>query len=360
MDIERVYVLSKVKQQIDELRANGEIVWSFSRLGSFHNCEYEYYNTYVKKNKTKQNCYGAIGGSVHDYIEGIYKGEKDIEGFKHAFNQSIIEIELLDIDFPNELIKNSFVSDVKHFAENFNKLEGKFLLEHQVLFKVGEHWIQGFIDVIHVTEDKELNIIDWKTSSKFTGDKLNDSGRQLLMYKWALESTTKHKINKVMWCMIKYIYVCHTQKNGKIKRKMVNRGKLIKEMRNVFEKEMLTSGMDSFEINILLDECAKTNTFDKLPSVITDKYWLEDCFVEYEATEEKIQELITYVNNTIDNINSKDFDNADDWKPAISEKNSFYCNTLCGHRHTCSFRKEFIEKNNHKKKNGNDGFNMFY
>lgn len=348
------------KERISELRANGATVWSFSRIGAFHNCEFEYYNTYVAKNKTKQNCYGHIGGEIHDYIEGIYKGENNIEGFNAHFNSSLAEIELLDIDFPTEVIKNSFVSDVTHFTKNFNKLDGKFLLEHQVLFKVDDHWIQGFIDAIHVTNNGEINIIDWKTSSKFAGSKIDESGRQLLMYKWALESTTKHKINDVMWCMIKYIYICHKQKNGKIKRKMVNRGKLIKSMRDAFEKEMMSEGMDDLEIDIILDSAQTSNTLDNLPSFIKDKYWLEDCFISYDAGEEKIEALKEYVNSTIELINSKDHSNSNDWKPAISEKTAFYCNTLCGHRSTCPFRKEYNDKLDFKRKDKSGGFNSFY
>nr|WP_233499550.1 hypothetical protein [Bacillus velezensis] len=37
---------------------------------------------------------------------------------------------------------------------------------------------------------------DWKTSSKFAGKKLNEAGRQLLMYKLALEQTTDLKVDK--------------------------------------------------------------------------------------------------------------------------------------------------------------------
>lgn len=353
--------MSKFKNEIKKLRDSGEEVWSISRLNSFHNCNFEYYNTYILKNRGLPNVYTKIGSQLHDYLQDIYEGNKEPSGFKTSFNNAIIEGELLGIDFPSESIKESFVNDIRHFIDNFTKLNGKFLLEEQILFKVGEHWIQGYIDMIHITPEKKLIVNDWKSSSKFTGNKLLDAGRQLVMYKLAVEDLTKHKVSEVKWCMLKYIYVCHKQKNGKINRKMVNRGKLIKEMKVNFTKLLKENGYDDLEIDIYLDTASKTNSIKGLPQCITDKYWLEDCYLTYEVTDEVVQELYDYVNNTIEMINSKDKSNPDEWTPIIKvdEKQSFYCNVLCGHRDSCSARKEYIEKNNLNKKN-NNSFGGFY
>ena len=193
-----------------------------------------------------------------------------------------------------------------------------------------------------MTEDKKVNVIDWKTSSKFSGKaKLQEAGRQLLMYKLGLEATSKAKINTVSWCMIKYLYVCHVQKNGKTKQKMCSRRKWVKDMKSTFEKEMKNNGVDDLEVDILVEEAIKNNNIDNLPQYIKDKYWIEDCYVEYEVTEERIQELKEYVNNTIALIESKNPNDENDWKHADFEKDSFYCNHLCNHRDTCKFLKEY-------------------
>jgi len=347
--------LVKAEDKVKQLRADGHTVWSISRINSYHNCQFEYYNSYILKNKGIQNCYTSSGTFIHDKIEKYYKGEEEVKlTFSKDFDIQMAENELLGLDFPSDLIKDNFVKDVKHFTENFSKLEGKFVLEKLIVFQIGKHYIQGYIDAIQVIENEEgnknVNVIDWKTSSKFGGKKLDEAGRQLLIYKLGLESTTSAKINEVKWCMIKYLYVCHIQKNGKIKRKMCNRGKWVKEMKSTLEKEMLKEGMDDLEIDILMEESLIKNSIDNLPQYIKDKYWLEDCYVTYEVNEDNVQELKDYVNLTIEEIQSKNHNDETEWKPLDFEKDSFYCNNLCGHRQSCSFRKKYINELNLPKK----------
>ena len=347
----------KTLDKIKELRADGHTVWSISRINSIHNCEFEYYNTYVLRKRGKQNCYSVTGSFIHDKIEQFYKGDDSVKfSLTDDFEVHMEESEILGLDFPSEDIRKNFTEDIKHFTEHFKKLDGKFLLEKLMLFELDGHYIQGYIDAIQVIENeegsKDVNLYDWKTSSKFAGKaKLESAGRQLLLYKLGLEATSKANINTLSWCMIKYLYVCHVQKNGKIKKKMCSRRKLIKDMKPAFEKEMLASGMDDLEVDIVLEEALKTNSMDNLPQFIKDKYWIEDCYVEYEATEERIQELKDYVNNTIALIESKNPNDASDWKPVDFEKDSFYCNHLCNHREICPFLKEYKKGLNLDKKN---------
>lgn len=314
-------------------------------------CNLEYYNTYIKKNRGISNCYGEVGSEMHDYIENVYRGNiVDTSDFNQKLHNKLLELEIMDLDFPSEVIKNSFVKDMDHFTKNFNKLDGNFTLEKMFVTQIGEQYLLGYIDAIQVDEEDNTNIIDWKTSSRFTGSKLQHAGRQLVIYKLGLEKTSGININEIKWAMLKYINVCWKLKNGNIKKKMVNRGKLIKEMKNTFEKEMLNSGMYEIEVGMILMLAESNNSFKDLPSMITDKYWLEDCFVEYEATEEIIKEVEDYVVNTIEEIESKDIHIESEWKPLDFDKEgTFYCNTLCSHRKTCQFIKEYNLKNPYKK-----------
>lgn len=336
----------KELQKIKELRADGETVWSISRLNSINTCEYSYYNSYVLKNRGLSNCYSATGTAIHDKMEAIYKNQYDISNFSADLEMQLAENEILGLDFPSDLIRDNFTQDVKHYTEHFKKMDGKFILEKLLLFKLDDHYIQGYIDAIQVIENdegnKDVNVYDWKVSSKFSGKtKLQDAGRQLLLYKLGLEATSKATINTVSWCMIKYLYVCHVQKNGKTKKKMCSRRKWVKDMQPALEKEMLANGIDELEVDILLDLAVKNNNINNLPQFIKDKYWIEDCYVEYEVTEERIQELKDYINNTITLIQSKNPNDESEWKPVDFEKDSFYCNHLCNHRATCKFLKEY-------------------
>lgn len=157
----------KAEDKLKQLRADGHTVWSFSRLGSFHNCQYEYYNTYVLKNRGKGNIYTDAGSFVHDYIEGVYKNEKDKLNFARDFNEKMIELEFLGIEFPSDQIRDNFIADVKHYTEHFRLLNGNHLLEKLIVFEIDENvWLQGYIDMIQVDEDKNVNVVDWKSSSK--------------------------------------------------------------------------------------------------------------------------------------------------------------------------------------------------
>jgi ATP-dependent helicase/DNAse subunit B len=352
------------KEKLDQLKQSGAKIYSFSKLGTFHTCQYEYYNTYVLKNKGIDNCYTILGSALHQGIESIYSGEGNEETFKNDYFNKLTELDLLGINFPNDKIKNSWVADVTHFINTFKKIESKVLLEQLIAFEIGDGiWMQGYIDAIFPSENGKplVNIIDWKTSSKFTGQKLQDAGRQLLLYKIGLEDNTNYKVDKIAWFMIKYIYVCWDGKKA-VKKKMCNRGKWVKEIRPQLETELLKLNIDELEREILLDKAVKDNSLSCMPDEIKDKYWLEDCVVEYEITDEKIDEVKSYVVNTVNAIESKNINNELEWEPVkIDKKNSFYCSVLCGHRKTCKYYKKFLEQNadGFDKKPKKDEFDIF-
>jgi ATP-dependent helicase/DNAse subunit B len=81
------------KQKLEELYKQGAKVFSFSKLGTFNNCEFEYYNSYVLKNRGINNIYTELGSCLHNNIEAIYDGTSDIEKFKESdcfYNQELL------------------------------------------------------------------------------------------------------------------------------------------------------------------------------------------------------------------------------------------------------------------------------
>lgn len=336
-----------IDDKIKELRSRSEMVYSFSRLGSLHNCEYGYFNSYIERKNQIENIYTNLGSFVHDSIEAFYKKEISKKDMLSDYENKLIEMEMKNINFPSTKIGLSWKSDINHYLKNFKSLDGKINLEKAFLCEFDGIHMTGRIDAIRPSKKGKpyVDIIDWKTSSKFSGDKLQDAGRQLLMYKHAIETTTPFKVDKLMWCMLKYVNVCYKQKNGKLKERMLNRGKWVSEMRKTFTGDLKKLEYDELEIEILLDKASENNNMDNLPAELRAKYWLEDCYVEYEATDERMLELNTYVKETVSEIESKS-KNAEDWKPVeINKYNSFYCSNLCGHRQHCSFYQDFINEN---------------
>lgn len=338
----------KPEDKLQKLREKGITVYSFSRLGTHETCPYEYYNTYILKNRGIENIYTLLGSEIHQNKESIYKGESDRATFKKNFENKIIELEMLNYKFPNEKTAESWKRDMFHYVNNFKIIDKKAVLEQLIVFEIDGIWLQGYIDVIFPSNKGKpyVNVVDWKSSSKFSGKKLTEAGRQLIMYKLGLEATTNFKVDKVMWGMLKYLNVCWKLKNGKTKKKMCNRGKWVKEMRNTFAKDMYKLEMEDFEIELLLDKAEEENSIECLPEEIKEKYWVEDCFVEYEITDEKIEEFKQYVKDTVREIESKDPNNEDEWEGVeITKYNSFYCSNLCGHRKTCKYYKTFLDEN---------------
>ncbi|QJI52408.1 PD-(D/E)XK nuclease family protein [Psychrobacillus phage Perkons] len=343
----------KEQEIVDKLRAEGKTIYSISRINSFNQCQYGYYKSYIDRERGLGSCYTEVGTLMHEIIEKYYRGEIEEDfNFTRQLHSKTFELELMDMDFPNDTIKASFMSDMEHFTNNFKKLDGEFTLEKMFVTEVGnEKYLLGYIDALREHEDGKVDIIDWKTSSKFGGSKLTEAGRQLIIYKLGLENTSGIQVDKVMWNMLKYIYVCHVQANGKTKKRMVNRGKLLKEMKSAFEKEMVKNGVDEIEIIMTFEEFEKSNDFEGLPSCITSKYWLEDCLLEYDVTEDKIEEVKSYILDTIEEIETKiKLDEPiEKWKPLDISKDSFFCNTLCGQREVCPHLAQFKKENPFKK-----------
>lgn len=343
------------EEKLEELKAKGIPVYSFSRLSSFHNCEYEYYNTYILGKKGIDNVYTILGSTLHENIENVSLGKIDVDTFKKNYENKLIELEVLGINFPNETIKSRWIKDVEHFISNFTPMKGKMAIETLILFNLKGVWLHGYVDCIVPSEKgyPYVNVIDWKTSSKFSGKKLIEAGRQLIMYKLGIESTSNMKVDKLMWNMIKYVNVHIKQKNGKVKTKMCSRGKWVKEIKKQLEEKLYQLNMNDFEVELLIDKAVEENNLNCMPKAIQEQFWLEDCLVEYEATEDRIAEFEQYIINTVKEIESKSNDEME-WKAIeIDQTNSFYCGVLCPHRKNCKFYKAFLEENanNFKEKN---------
>lgn len=348
--------MSKVDERIKELRANGETVYSFSRIDV--DCDREYFHTYVERKRGIDNIYTTMGTYFHDTIEKIVNKEIPYSELKKGYYEKLSEVEFLDIKFPNDVIKNSWENDMNHAVENLELIDGKVKTEKHVLFQVGKHWFHGYIDVIQATPTPPyVDIIDWKTSSKFSGAKLKSAGRQLLMYKLAVESSLNIPVRSVKWNMLKYMTVKWNQvlKSGKLspKSKMVSRGKWVKELRNNIKKLLIEMGeFEEFEIEMMLDDAVEKNSLDNLPTEIQETYTFEDCYVEYEATEERMDEVVEYVNGRIEHFNGKDKNNKYDWDGVDlkTDHDTFYCANLCGHRKHCEVYQNFKNNNDYRDK----------
>ena len=255
------------------------------------------------------------------------------------------DCKMMNVYFPSDSIKDKWVKNMRSFVANFSKPKwfDRAESEVQFLYKLDNIFIQGFIDIVEFLEDGYVNILDWKTSSKFTKKDLEKYGRQLVIYGLALEQLG-YKINSIAWNMLKYCTISWTLKNGKTKDKICQRGFWVEECENDIIKELKVLGYDSFDIELLMDSAKSTNDITLLPQEIQDKYTVTDYVLYYDYSEENKEECKQYIREKVKEIES----NVNDellWQPMeINYGSHFFCSNLCNHRDKCEYLKKYNEE----------------
>ena len=316
-----------IKDQLDLLREKGHTVYSISRLNSYNDCQYGYYRSYVLKDRGDNNIYASLGGKIHDHLQNICDGVETVDGMVAKFEEDF-ETDTMFMNFPSEKIMNSWKADMTHFVNNFEPLQyDKIVTEKGFVINVGGVWMQGFIDVL-AFEGDNIVILDWKTSSSFSKDKLKHAGRQLVLYKLAIEEILNKKVNKAGWFMLKYINVHF---DGKVKQ--CNRGSWVKDRGGVIKTQLKKLGYDNYEE--MLEVAIENNTLDNMPQEVQDRFVVEPCIVWYDITDDILQETKEYIVNTANEIESKDIENTRLWQCKNVYKDKFFCQNLCGHSDNC-------------------------
>ena len=382
--------------ELQELFKNNIPVYSYSKLNSFYGCLYNYYLTYIAHEKALDNIYSCIGGNVHDSIEACYAGDMTLQEGKNRFITCVEECEKKGIKFPEKppTTKINYVNNIKLFFDNYKMLNLPMKSEVFVLYRLPRvenpkeekdyYHIQMYADAIVPTFDEEGNptgvrIIDWKTSSKFDKEKEQEVEKQLLLYKLGVEQYLHLPVTSIQWCMLKYCVCCYMTKGSKNKspEKKVSapqeRCKAIKWFKNKIVKDLIKDcEMDEMEAELLFGRAVNENSLDCMPDLIKERYWIEDYYKECNFDDAKMEETKQWIKDTINKIES--IDNVDGRKPKTKEelalvepnfpcpedmeKQSFFCNNLCG-RHTCKYmlqhREQYKEEQNKKE---NDTPNM--
>ena len=320
-------------------------VYSISKLNCIDQCLYQAYCTYILKDRGLNNCYGIMGSKIHDVLEAIINGDATEKELTPALQAELNDLNMLDIEFPNENIKTSWISDMTHLCNNFVKPKGEFTTEELVIYKINEdRYVQGYLDLIQHNKDNTISIWDWKTSSQFSKEDLLHHGRQLVFYALAKEQEGE-TVKSVGWIMLKYCQIDFmgkarsNSKNETLITKICNRSKIIKELQSYIESDLAKLGYDEVDIEILINEALENNSFDKFPVEIRNKYIVKPYVRKYEITEELKKETLDYINNIADIYESKTKDKKEwTFRKLTNDKgkdDTFFCNVLCSHRKSC-------------------------
>ena len=266
-------------------------LWSYSKISTFKNCNYEYFLNRIKQYKSEDNIYSIMGGYSHEILENFYEGKISYKDMVKKFEEAFLDVEISDFKFSNdetmnENIRNKYKNSIIHFFRNHNTVKHKVLIEKEVWIDIEGNIFVGYVDAIHKEEDTFI-ITDYKTSSinEYKGKKLFEKQNQLLIYALGVNQlgVPLEKI-RIRWNFLKYtniiikhkVYVTYI-KNGKETRSCLNKQCWVEELKFNIKKDILNEfpGKDRKEVLSILQKCIDDNSLKSLPYVIQNKYRVE-------------------------------------------------------------------------------------
>lgn len=269
-----------------------DAIWSYSKIGTFRQCQYEYYLSRIRKIKGENNIYNVCGTYAHDILEGLYNGYIEYENMCNKFEENFLEVEISDYKFSSDENKNKKMRDkykfsLMHFFNNHNMVSNKVLTEKEIWVDINGNIFIGYIDAIH-KEDDVFIITDYKTSSieEYKGEKLKEKQKQLLIYALSLKQMgIPLEGIKIRWNFLKYTNVIFKHKvhvtyykNGNIITSCLNKDNWVEEVKTQLKKDIkeFYKNISKEELKNKLRQCINENSLSSLDKLIQDKYIISD------------------------------------------------------------------------------------
>jgi hypothetical protein len=170
---------------------------------------------------------------------------------------------------------------------------------------------------------------------------------QLLIYAYGCIKQYGLKVRKLGFNMLKYTEITWNE-NKKDKSTVSDRNKIGKKLEATVRRMLNKLDIDDVDYEIKISNLINNNI---IPNELDKVFTFNDYYIWVDYNE---AEIIKWVDEKIDGLSSKI--NEDDYHAIdITEKNSFYCNILCGQRDNCKYYKAFIDGNKYNfKKSEND------
>ena len=324
-------------------------LWSWSRFNCYNNSKYEYFLKYIlKKPEDRQDCiYTVTGGLSHEIMESLYLNKIKYEEMDENFENAWLTADIAELKFDrNDTEKNKKISAkyydcLKHFFNNHNVIPYKLAIEKFVTARIGKYVFQGYIDACFRDNDNCINILDWKTSSIYKGEKaLNESG-QLVVYAIALyQKGIPFERIKIGWNFLKYVSVKCQQANGKSTIREIERNEIGSKLQSNAKMWLKKLGYED-KLLEYLDLLQQTNDIKCLPNDVQEKYTVTDCYVYVDLTPELVQKWTNKIIDTLKEIEEKEnlYKETKDehifWETEEEvQKQSYYFSTLCSYSPT--------------------------
>lgn len=357
--------LEKIKKKY-----NTERLWSWSRMNTYMTSKFEYLLKYILKSKEDRcdSCYTTLGTICHDTLEKFYEGKIKYEDMIDDYNDGFTTaITIADLKFnrsdeeKNKSIGEKYNENLIHFFKNHTVYKHKLLVEKPIVVDIDGNIFIGYIDGLYKDDDDNYHILDFKSSSIYTGKTLEENSGQLTIYAVGLNQMgipfekIKAEFNFLKYCTIKY-----EQKNGAIKYRNVERCKIGESLQSNAKTWLKEFG---YEPDEYLKQMLDTNGIDCLPEKVKAKYEITDCHVEVDLGEKSVKKWFSLITDTLIDIElrEKDYEETKSmqcfWDDEESVKaQSYYFANLCSYSATKHLPyKAYLEKFEAAKK-GEDMF----
>ena len=336
------------KEELDNLmkKYNVPRIWSWSKINTYHNSPYEYYLKYIAHKKSDRNdcIYTTMGGMVHNIIEDFYSQKISYEDLKNEFKDSWLIAEMAELKFDrndaekDKKIRNKYYENLEHFFINHRIIPYKIEIERLITAMISGNLFYGFIDACFKDKNGYFNIMDFKTSTIYKGNKaLNECG-QLVVYAIGLHQMgVPYEKIKICWNFLKYVEVEYKQINGKINTREIERREIGNKLQSNVKLWLKKFGYES-KTQKYLTELSVQNDIFCLPIEVQEMFKVKDCIVYVNLTKELINRWVKQITETINEIEKKEeqykgttdesifFESIED-----VEKNSYYFSTLCSY-----------------------------
>ena len=332
--------LEKIKRKY-----NTDRLWSWSRMNTFLTSKFEYLLKYILKSKEDRcdSCYTTLGTVCHDTLDRFYENEIKYEDMIDDYNDGFTTaITIADLKFnrsdeeKNKSIGEKYNENLTHFFKNHVPYKHKLLVEKPITVDIDGRVFVGYIDALYKDDDDVYHVIDFKSSSIYTGKTLEENSGQLTIYAIGLNqlgipfNKIKAEFNFLKYCTVKY-----QLKKGDVKYRNIERCKIGESLQSNAKTWLKHFGYepDEYLMNML-----DTNSIDCLPEKVKAKYEITDCHVEVNLSPENIKWWFDHITNTLIDIElrEKDYEETksmqcfwDDEKDI--EAQSYYFANLCSY-----------------------------
>ena len=316
----------KTREELKEIcsKLNVETLDSWSKYHCYKQDHWEAFLKYVlhKKEDRTNGIYAVSGGYCHDIIERFYSGEIKYKDMIDEYEDSLLTMNIAELKYDrndsekNEKIANKYENCIRHFFRNHNVIKSPHLIEHFITIRICDDIVlQGYIDFLFTEKYKDENgkgktkirIIDWKTSTRYTGKKIDAECGQLVIYAEGIRQALNIPLDDIScaWNFLKYVTVTYEQKNGTFKDRYVERNSIGESLVNTAKMWLKHFGYED-DIDSYVDTMILDNTIDCLPDEVREKFVIKDCYVEVHLSEENIDELKVDIIKTIHDFREKE------------------------------------------------------